>query len=492
MKSKAYIIGAGPGDEELLTLKAINSLKKCTVVLYDRLVGNNILNYLNDDCEIYYCGKEPGCHYKTQEEINESIVELAKKGHVVGRIKGGDPYVFGRGGEEVLALKNENIPFEVVPGITSPISVLNYGGIPITHRGLSQSFHIVTGMSAKALNVNWEALANENGTLVFMMGLSNLEIIVSRLIANGKSKDVPCAVIMRGTTSKQRKVIGNLGNIVEEVEKAKLESPCIIVVGEVVLLNENLDWYENLPLFGANICITRSKNQSESLKWKLKELGAEVTEINSIVIKDTSYNLEGYIEKLYQYNHIIFTSINAVNLFFDYLINNKVDLRKIKGEISALGNATEKALLERGLIPTIVGKSFTSEGLFNELKDKIKKEDEVLIPCSSLSSDYLFNKLDRLGAKVHRVNIYDTVCGKIKNPRAFSEVDIVLYTSPSTVKNMESLLGKEALKEKFNIAIGPITSKALKEREIPCKECKIHSEDGFLNEIEALWKEFKK
>ena len=186
MSKKAYIIGAGPGDEELLTLKAINALQKCTAVLYDRLVGNNILNYLNDDCEIYYCGKEPGCHYKTQEEINESIVELAKKGHVVGRVKGGDPYVFGRGGEEVLALVEENIPFEVIPGVTSPISVLNYAGIPITHRGLAQSFHIVTGMSARTLNVNWEALSKENGTLVFMMGLSNLETIVEKLLENGK------------------------------------------------------------------------------------------------------------------------------------------------------------------------------------------------------------------------------------------------------------------------------------------------------------------
>ncbi|MGL5245273.1 MAG: uroporphyrinogen-III C-methyltransferase, partial [Sarcina sp.] len=168
--SKAYIIGTGPGDEELLTLKAVRCLEECTAVLYDRLVGNNVLNYLNDDCEIYYCGKEPGCHYKTQDEINDMIVKLAKEGHIVGRIKGGDPYVFGRGGEEVLALLEENIHFEVVPGVTSPIAVLNYGGIPITQRGMAQSFHIVTGMSAGVLKVNWNALAKENGTLVFMMG----------------------------------------------------------------------------------------------------------------------------------------------------------------------------------------------------------------------------------------------------------------------------------------------------------------------------------
>ena len=179
---KAYIIGTGPGDEELLTLKAVKALKKCTAVLYDRLVSNNVLNYLNDDCEIYYCGKEPGEHYRTQEEINEMLVNLVNKGHVVGRIKGGDPYVFGRGGEEVLALKKSNIDFEVIPGVTSPISVLNYAGIPITHRGIAQSFHIITGKSAKELNTNFEALAKVEGTLVFMMGLSSLRSICENLI----------------------------------------------------------------------------------------------------------------------------------------------------------------------------------------------------------------------------------------------------------------------------------------------------------------------
>ena len=264
--SKVYIIGTGPGDEELLTLKAVESLKKCTAVLYDRLVSNNILNYLNEDCEIYYCGKEPGSHYKTQEEINNSLVELAKKGHIVGRIKGGDPYVFGRGGEEVLALINDNIEFEVIPGVTSPISVLNYAGIPITQRGMAQSFHIVTGMTAGVQNINWEALAKEKGTLVFMMGLNNLNEIIKNLIDNGKDEDTNIAVIMRGTSSKQKKVVGTLRNIQEKVKEAKLKSPCIIAIGEVITLNDKLNWYEKKPLFGLNVCVTRSREQSSNLK----------------------------------------------------------------------------------------------------------------------------------------------------------------------------------------------------------------------------------
>lgn len=492
MNKKAYIIGAGPGDEELLTLKAINALEKCTAVLYDRLVGNNILNYLNDECEIYYCGKEPGCHYKTQEEINESIVELAKKGHVVGRVKGGDPYVFGRGGEEVLALTQEKIPFEVIPGVTSPISVLNYGGIPITHRGLAQSFHIVTGMSARTLNVNWEALSKENGTLVFMMGLSNLETIVEKLLENDKDIKTACAVVMRGTTSKQRKVVGTLENICLKVREAKLESPCIIVVGEVVSLNEKLSWFEKLPLFGANICITRSKEQSKELKWTLKELGAEVTEINSIKIKETSENLKDYMNKLGEYDRIVFTSVNAVNIFFDYLIKSEFDIRKLKANFAVLGKATKKALIKRGIIPTIIAKSFTAEGLFEVLKDNVKEGEKILIPCSSLSREYLFDNLKNLGAICNRVNIYDTLCGDVKNPRAFKEVDMVLYTSPSTVKNMINMMGLDTLKEKISVAIGPVTLKALNESGIEGKMCKIHCGDGFLSEIEGIWNEVKK
>ena len=315
--SKAYIIGTGPGDEELLTLKAVRVLKECTVVLYDKLVSGNVLNYLNDDCEIYYCGKEPGCHYKTQEEINDMIVALAKKGHIVGRVKGGDPYVFGRGGEEVLALSKNNIEFEVIPGVTSPIAALNYAGIPITHRGIAQSFHIVTGMTAGVQKINWNALANEKGTLVFMMGLSNLESIVENLAKNGKDINTPSAIVMKGTGAKQRKVIGTLETISSLAKENNIKSPCIIVVGDVVNLSEKLSWYEKKPLFGKNICITRSRAQSSNLKVKLKELGAEVTEINSIKIEDTKTNLKPYIKKLKDYEHIVFTSVNAVNMFFE-------------------------------------------------------------------------------------------------------------------------------------------------------------------------------
>lgn len=487
--SKAYIIGVGPGDEDLLTLKAIKSLAKCTAVLYDRLIGNNILNYLSDGCEIYYCGKEPGCHYKTQEEINDNIVQLAKKGHIVGRVKGGDPYVFGRGGEEVLALIEHDIEFEVVPGITSPISVLNYAGIPITHRGVAQSFHIITGMSAGVVRTNWEVLAKEEGTLVFMMGLENLETIKNNLIVNGKSEYTPCAVVMRGTSAKQKKVVGNLENIVPKVKEAKLKSPCIIVVGEVVKLNENLNWYEHKPLFGVNVCVTRSKEQANGIKESLKELGAEITEINSIRFKDRSENLNQYLDKLDQFNHIVFTSANGVRYFFNYLIKNNYDVRKIGAKFSVIGKATLNALKDRGIQSAFMAEEFSGEDLLNVLKQEVKVGEKVMIPCSSKARELIKEGLENQGAEVHKVYIYDTLCGIVKNERAFSEVDIVLYTSPSTVKNMIDMLGIDTLREKQAIAIGPITYRELEEQGIKARICKEHTEQGLIEEIKMLWSE---
>lgn len=481
-----YIIGAGPGDEELLTLKAINAMKKCTAVLYDRLIGGNILNYLREDCEIYYCGKEPGCHYKTQEEINESIVRLAKEGHVVGRIKGGDPYVFGRGGEEALALIEEEIAFEVVPGITSAISVLNYAGIPVTSRGKAQSFHVITGMSASMLKVNWESLAKEEGTLIFLMGLESIEDICSNLIGHGKAKDSHCAVVMRGTTSKQKKVIGTLESISHKVKEAGLKSPCIIVVGDVVELQDKLSWYERKPLFGLNVCITRSKEQAEPLKWKLKDLGAEVTEINSINIVDTSENLKPVESKLPFYDYIVLTSVNAVNTFFNYLLRNSIDFRKIKGEFVVIGKATARALKERGIMPFLESKEFYSESLFEEIKPKLLKHHKVLIPCSKIARNYLQEEIAKCCEEVDRINIYETNEGHIKNPKSFEECDVIIFTSPSTVKNMISLVGLEKIKEKISIAIGPITNRELESHGIEAFMCKEASEEGLIEEIKSI------
>jgi uroporphyrinogen III methyltransferase/synthase len=487
--SKAYIIGAGPGDEGLLTLKAVKVMKECTAVLYDRLIGNNVLSYLNDSCEVYFCGKEPGCHYKTQDEINAMLVELAKKGHIVGRIKGGDPYVFGRGGEEVLALEAENISFEVIPGVTSAVAVMSYAGIPITHRGLSQGFHVLTGMSAATLNIKWEVLTKSQNTIVFLMGLENLGDIVNNLVENGKPKDTPCGVIMRGTTAKQKKVIGTLENIEELVKANNLKSPSIIVVGKVVTLSDKLNWFERLPLFGANVCVTRTKKQAQTMKEKLRNLGAEVTEIPAIKIVNTSENLNKYKENISSFDYIILTSVNGVNIFFDYLKHNNIDIRKIKAEFAVIGKATLSALQERGIIANIIADEFVAEGLVKELKNYELKDKKVLMPISKNSRNLVEEFLKEEGAMALRVHTYETQKAELKNMAAFDNVNTIIFTSPSTVNNLVDMVGIDKVKEKLCIAIGPITYKALEDKAIKAILSEVHSEDGAIEKLREVWSE---
>jgi uroporphyrinogen III methyltransferase/synthase len=481
--SKVYLIGAGPGDEELITLKAIRILKKCTAILYDRLASPSILKYLSDNCDIYYCGKEPGCHYKTQDEINEMLVSLAKAGHTVGRIKGGDPYVFGRGGEEALSLLKENIEFETIPGITSPIAVLNYAGIPITHRGVSQGFHVFTGKSAESLNVNWEAVAKLKETLVFLMGLESLKSISEKLIDHGYDKSTPCAVVMKGSTSKQRSIIGRLEEIYIKVKEAGLKSPCIIVIGKVVELNNYLNWYENKPLFGLNICVTRSKEQAGALSEKLLELGAEVTEINSIKINNTCENLKSYTNNLPEYDYIVLTSVNGVNIFFDYLKNIEFDIRKLKARFAAIGSATERAIRNRGIVPEITCQEFVAEDLFKRLSKEVKPQDKILIPRSRNARGYLAEALREKGCRIDEVQSYEVIRGDMKNIGAFKNCNVVSFTSPSTVKNLVDMVGVELIKEKLCVAIGPITKKELDKFNIEAMVAEEYTTDGIIERL---------
>ncbi|HHX61210.1 MAG TPA: uroporphyrinogen-III C-methyltransferase [Epulopiscium sp.] len=481
---KVYLIGGGPGDETLLTLKAAEVLGKCTAVMYDRLAGEKYLKYLNDSCEIYYCGKEPGAHSKTQEEINDLLVQLAQQGHIVGRIKGGDPYVFGRGGEEALRLHEEGIPFEVIPGVTSAIAVLNYAGIPITHRGIAQSFHVFTGMSVDKLNINWEAVGKLEGTLVFLMGLGNLDNIVEQLISNGKKEDMPCAVIMQGTTSKQQKAIGTLKSISNEVQKRGFTSPCIIVVGEVINFSNELGWYENKPLFGRNICITRTKKQSDPLRKQLLDLGAEVTQINPIEIKEAKEKLTPYKDEFGEYDFVVFTSVNGVEIFFDYLIENEIDVRTIKGKFAAIGPATLKAIRKYGIVTSILAKEFVAEDLFIELQDYVQKGDKILLPTSSQARDYLTVNLEKCGAIVDRVDIYSPEMGVARED--FDNADIVLFTSPSTFKNTVEIIGLNKIKEKIVVAIGPITEKEMRLHDINPYVCGEYSSQAMIKKLLEL------
>lgn len=484
---RVYLIGAGPGDEELITLKALRILKKCDVVLYDRLSNDSLLKYLRDDAKLYYCGKKPGDHYRTQEEINDKLVELSNMGYTVGRIKGGDPYIFGRGGEEGQRLFKEKIEFEVIPGITSPISVLNYSGIPTTQRDVSQSFHVYIGKTSGNHNIDWSVVSKNEGTQIFLMGLAKLEEIIENLIKNGKPETTPIAVIMKGTTSKQRKVVGTLSNIVEKVRVAKLESPCIIVVGDVVNLSDELNWYENKPLFGLNICTTRSKEQSKELNEKILDLGGQVTEINTIKIVSTASHLDKYSEKLSSYDYVVLTSVNAVDIFFDRLKELEIDVRSLKAEIVVIGKKTYEVVKEKGIIPFAMSKKFIAESLFERMQEFIKEGDKILLPQSKISRPYLYDSLTNAGCIVDKVDIYDTIEGDIKSKNSMEnsikEVDIILFTSPSTVRNLINMVGIENIRDKEIISIGEITQSEIEKQGLDCHVCEECSTDGLIAKI---------
>lgn len=481
--SKVYLIGGGPGSEDLITLRAIKTLKKCTAIMYDRLSGESILKYVNKDAVIYYCGKEPGCHYKTQDEINAMLIALAKEGHIVGRIKGGDPYIFGRGGEEALSLLEENIPFEVIPGITSPVSVLNYGGIPVTHRKIAQSFHVFTGKSVDKLNLDFSVIAKLKGTLIFMMSFENLGRIANELIINGMDINTPAAVVMRGTTSKQKKAVGTIENIYEIAKEKNLSNPAIIVVGEVVNFHDKLNWFEKKPLFGRNVCITRTKEQSEEISETLKELGAEVTEINSIKISETIEKLSPFLAQLDSYKYIVITSVNAANIFFNALIKNNIDIRKLKGDFVTIGPASDKAVRERGIIPLLTAKEYVSEKLFDVMEPILEKGDKILLPRSMNGRPQLVELLTKAGCEVDDCHLYKTILGDNNNLGQFKEVDTVIFTSPSTVKNMITLVGIDEIKSKNVISIGPITSQELDKNNISYEQCDESSNDGIIKKL---------
>ncbi|NEU05167.1 uroporphyrinogen-III C-methyltransferase [Clostridium senegalense] len=485
--SKVYLIGAGPGHEELITLRAVNVLKNCSAIMYDRLCGESFLKYVNSDAKIYYCGKEPGCHYKTQEEINDMIVSLAKKGHTVGRVKGGDPYIFGRGGEEALRLLEEDIEFEVVPGVTSPISVLNYGGIPVTHRGIARGFHIFTAKSKDNMDLDFPVISKLKGTLIFMMGFEKLGLITNNLIENGMDKNTPCAVVMRGTTSKQKKAVGTLENIKEKALENGLANPSIIVVGDVVKFHDKLNWFEKKPLFGKNICITRTKNQSREIREKLVDLGGEVTEINSIKIKPTSEKLTPYIEKLSHYDYVVITSANAANIFFNYLIEKEIDIRNIKAKFITIGPASDKAIRKFGVVPILCAKEYVAENLFEHMKEFIKENDKILLPRSKKARTFLVEALESKGCIVDECHIYEPELGDAVGLNRFKECDVVVFTSPSTVINMIELVSIEEIRNKTVLSIGPITSVELNKNNIEHIVCDKSSNDGMIDKLIEIY-----
>lgn len=498
MNGKVYLVGAGPGDYKLITLKGLECIRKADVIVYDRLANVKYLEEAKKDCIFINVGKASSNHMLPQDDINRLIADKALEGKIVVRLKGGDPYVFGRGGEEAELLRNENIEFEVVPGITSPIGGLCYAGIPITHRDHASSFHVITGHPRKdgkeTKEINWNALANVKGTLVFLMGIANLNNISENLIKEGKDKNTPVAFISWATRSNQRVVTATLENAYEVAIKENVKPPTLIVVGSVVNLREKLNFFEEKPLFGKNIVVTRCRTQSSALAEKISEMGGNPIEIPTIKIQKVEDNkeLEVEIDKIKDYTYILFSSKNAVDIFFDKLNEMGYDSRVLcNSKICAVGGETAKAIKSRGIIADIVPQKYVAEGLYEELKDIINENDKILIPRAKKARDFLINKLSEK-CYIKEVITYESVIDNDKKDLVLEviedeEVDYITFASSSTVKNFVTLIGEENLKKLENkniISIGPITSKTIEEFGLEVyKEAEVATIDSMIDAI---------
>ena len=367
---KVWLVGAGPGDAGLFTIKGMETLQQAEVVVYDSLVGQEILSRIPESARCINVGKRASHHTMPQEQINQVLVEEAKKGHRVVRLKGGDPFLFGRGGEELELLVKEGIPYEVVPGVTSPIAVPAYNGIPVTHRDFTSSVHIITGHKKQgaAYDIDFDALVRTKGTLVFLMGVSALSDICQSLLQAGMDQDMPAAILQKGTTAGQKRIVATVSTLEEEVKKQGIETPAIIVVGKVCALAKEFAWHEKLPLSGYKVMVTRPRDLISSMASRLRLLGAEVLELPAIrtePLKDQTL-LYKALKAVDTYQWIVFTSPTGVRIFFEELLKSATDIRKLAHlKVAAIGKRTKKALEERGFL-LIICRRFSTERLLEE------------------------------------------------------------------------------------------------------------------------------
>ena len=471
-----YLVGAGPGDAGLLTVRGRDLVSRADVVVYDRLVGPEILNWCRADAEKIFVGKEAGRHSMTQDEINALIIEKALQGKEVCRLKGGDPFVFGRGGEEALFCLQHQVPFEIVPGVTSAIAAPAYAGIPITHRGAATSFAVVTGHT-KDDDAPPENLPVAD-TLVCLMGVRALPKIVSALLARGESGDKPVALVRWGTTPNQQVVTGTLQTIEDEVEKAQLKPPALIVIGDVVNLREQLRWFDNRPLWGQTVIVTRAREQASSLVSGLQEQGARVIQCPTIRVEELEdYSiLHNALENLHSYHWIVFTSTNGVEKFWAQLEEHKLDARALgNAKVAAIGPATQAALKQRGIVPDLVPQSSISEDVAASMSNQDIKGKTVLIVRALEGREVLQEGLNKAGAQVVLAPCYRTVPDNSQAELARAEIEAgrvrwITFTSSSTVQNFVDVLGAQfifAHRKKFRIAcIGPITAETARRLDI--------------------------
>ncbi len=472
---KVYLVGAGPGDPELLTLKAKRLLETAQVIVYDYLAHVNLLNYAKK-AEKIYVGKTAGRHTLSQTEINALLVKKAKEGKTVVRLKGGDPFIFGRGGEEAEELAKAGIPFEIVPGITSAIAVPAYAGIPLTHRAYASSVAFITGHEDPTKtdsSIHWEHLAKGVDTLVFLMGVGRLPFIVEQL-RRYRPTETPVAIIRWGTLPEQQTILGNLDNIVEKAKEAQLKPPAIIVVGEVVQLRQILNWWETRPLFGRRILITRAQGQASEMLTKLQALGAKGYLFPTIeIIPPKNWEaVDKAITNLSAYHWCLFTSVNGVAYFRKRLETLGKDVRALGHlKIGVIGEKTAEALLSWGIKPDLMPKEYRAEALADALLKEDIQGKNILLPRAEVAREVLPEMLRKAGARVDVVPVYQTVLPERKKEE-FKEilaegVDVITFTSSSTVKHLAALVKPDDLSTLLKgvkiACIGPITANTAEE-----------------------------
>lgn len=475
-KGKVYIVGAGPGDIGLLTVKGLRCLQKADVVVYDFHLNAQILNYVSHDAEFIYAGKRGGQHDMTQDMINQTLVDKAKEGKMICRLKGGDPFVFGRGGEEAEVLVDEGIEFEVVPGISSSVAAPAYAGIPLTHRSYSSSLAVVPGyedVTKKESSIDWSRLATGVGTIVFLMTVKNIGKVCKKLIENGRSPDTPVGVVRWGTRADQTTLVGNLSTIHDMVKENEIRPPAVMVVGEVVKLREKLKWIEKKPLFGQRVLVTRE----HTLGFEpLEDLGAEIIEFHTIQIvpPDDWTELDHAIEKIDKYNWLILTSVNGVKFFFRRLMERERDIRDLKGvKICAVGSKTAAAIKTYGIKVDLVPDKFSAEGLIEAFTGRNERQGlkglKILLPRAEAAREVFPDKVRELGGEIDVFTAYKTVKPEVhgKRMKRFlkeGRISIATFTSAATFNNYMDIMGEDALDLLNGVTIaviGPVTAKAV-------------------------------
>lgn len=472
---KVFLVGAGPGDPKLITVRGMEAIRKADVVVYDRLASPRLLQHMKPGAEKVFVGKLPDKHMLKQEEINQLLVDLALSGRIVARLKGGDPAVFGRVGEEAEKLAEHGVEFEIIPGVTSAIAVPSYAGIPVTHRDVTSSFSIVTGHEYPNKTyglVDWDHLAHASGTLIFLMGVANIGNISAALIQGGKNPQTPVALIRWGSWMEQQTLVGTLDNIAGKVAESGFASPAVIIVGDVVKLRDKLNWFERKPLFGMRILVTRAREQASDLVQRIDDLGGEAVEWPVIrTVPIPAGTLADALAATERYDWLLFTSVNGVRYFFEACLSLRIDVRRFAGaRIGAVGPKTEAALLERGWIADLVPSVFQGDQLGKELLPLMKSGEKVLLPRAKTAREALPGLLREAGVQVTDLPVYETVLSEEGASEALEllkdgKLHAVTFTSSSTVKNLAAVLERrrwpqpaESFKGIPAFSIGPLTS----------------------------------